>query len=58
MEYQDDVLQTLSGNRYSDYPSSSQAFDGALLYRSRLSAPLNNLELNYSINGLPVHRNY
>ena len=51
--YQDDVLQTLSGNRYSDYPSSSQAFDGALLYRSRLSAPLNNLELIYSINGLP-----
>ncbi|MDH3663227.1 MAG: HAMP domain-containing histidine kinase [Alphaproteobacteria bacterium] len=51
--YQDDVLHTLTGNRYSDYPNSSQAFDGALLYRSRLSAPLESLELIYSINGLP-----
>ena len=51
--YQDDVLHTFSGRRYADYPSSSQTFDGALLYRSRLAAPLNNLELIYSINGLP-----
>jgi signal transduction histidine kinase len=51
--YQDDVLQTLAGKRYSDYPSSSETFDGAMLYRSRLSAPLNSLELIYSINGLP-----
>ena len=51
--YQDDVIHTLTGNRYSDYPNSSQAFDGALLYRNRLSAPLDSLELIYSINGLP-----
>ena len=53
MAYQDDVLHTFSGNSYSDYPNSSQTFDGALLYRSRLAAPLNSLELIYSINGLP-----
>ena len=51
--YQDDVIHTLTGKRYSDYPNSSQAFDGALLYRNRLSAPLDSLELIYSINGLP-----
>jgi signal transduction histidine kinase len=51
--YQGDVLHTFAGNRYSDYPGSSQTFDGALLYRSRLAAPLNSLELIYSINGLP-----
>ncbi len=51
--YQGGVLHTFAGNRYSDYPGSSQTFDGALLYRSRLAAPLNSLELIYSINGLP-----
>jgi signal transduction histidine kinase len=51
--YQDDVLRTFGGGRYSDYPGSSRTFEGALLYRSRLSAPLHNLELIYSINGLP-----
>ena len=51
--YQDDVLYTLTGDRYSDYPNGSRTFDGALLYRARLSAPLNSLELIYSINGLP-----
>ena len=51
--YQDDVIHTLTGNRYSTYPNSSQSFDGALLYRSRLSAPFDSLELIYSINGLP-----
>jgi len=51
--YQGDVLHTFNGNRYSEYPGNSQAFNGALLYRSRLAAPLNSLELIYSINGLP-----
>jgi hypothetical protein len=51
--YQDDVLHTFSGRRYSDYPNGSQTLDGALLYRSRLATPLNNLELVYSISGLP-----
>ena len=51
--YQDGVLHTLGGADYSRYPNSSRAFEGALLYRSRLAAPLNSLELIYSINGLP-----
>jgi signal transduction histidine kinase len=51
--YQDDVIHNLAGKRYSEYPGRSQTFDGALLYRNRLSAPLNSLELIYSINGLP-----
>jgi len=51
--YQGDVLHTFGGGRYPDYSSSPEFFEGALLHRSRLSAPLNNLELIYSINGLP-----
>ncbi|MFQ5547510.1 MAG: sensor histidine kinase [Woeseia sp.] len=51
--YQDDVIDTLRGGRYSEYPNGSQAFDGALLYRNRLSAPFSGLELIYSVNGLP-----
>ncbi|MFQ6004300.1 MAG: sensor histidine kinase [Woeseia sp.] len=51
--YQDDVIDTLQGSAYSDYPDGSGAFDGALLYRSRMSAPFDGLELIYSINSLP-----
>jgi signal transduction histidine kinase len=51
--FQDDVIHTLAGSRYGDYPGGSREFDGALLYRSRLAAPLSGLELIYSINGLP-----
>ncbi|MFQ5983058.1 MAG: histidine kinase dimerization/phospho-acceptor domain-containing protein, partial [Woeseiaceae bacterium] len=51
--YQDDVIESLIGNRYSDYRNGAQAFDGALLYRSRLSAPFDGLELIYGINSLP-----
>ncbi len=49
--YQDDVIETRIGNRYPNY--TAEAFDGALLFRSRLSAPFDSLELIYSINGLP-----
>lgn len=49
--YQDDVIETRIGNRNSDYTSND--FDGALLYRSRLSAPFDSLELIFSVNGLP-----
>ena len=51
--YRDEVLHTLSGESYSAYTSPSQAFEGDLLYRSRLAAPLNRFELIYSINDLP-----
>jgi signal transduction histidine kinase len=49
--YQDDVIETRVGNRYPNYTAAS--FDGALLYRSRLTAPFDSLEIIYSINGLP-----
>ena len=51
--YQDDVIHRRAGRLRSSYPTSPQAFAGALLYRSRLSAPFDSLELIYSINGLP-----
>ena len=51
--YQDDVIHRRAGGLNSSYPTSPQAFAGALLYRSRLSAPFDSLELIYSINGLP-----
>lgn len=52
--YQDDVIQTASGRDTSDYPNGSQALDGALLYRNRLTAPLSSLELIFSIKRLPA----
>ena len=51
--YQDDVIHTRAGGLNSSYPASSRAFAGDLLYRNRLSAPFDSLELIYSINGLP-----
>jgi signal transduction histidine kinase len=49
--YRDDIVFTLSGSRYPDYSAGS--FDGALLYRTPLSAPFDGLELIFSVNGLP-----
>ncbi len=49
--YRGDIIFTLDGNRYPDY--TAESFDDALLYRSRLSAPFDGLELIFSINGLP-----
>ena len=51
--YQDDVIHTVSGRDASGYPNGSQALDGALLYRNRLTAPLGSLELIFSIKRLP-----
>lgn len=51
--YQGNPLYTVGAGGYSDYPGQSGAFEGDLLYRSRLSAPLDSLELIFSINGLP-----
>lgn len=49
--YRGDIIFTLDGNRYPDY--TAESFDDALLYRSRLSAPFDGLELIFSINDLP-----
>jgi len=51
--YQDDVIHTLGGSDGLSYPDVSEGLDGALLYRSRLSAPLGGLEFIYSIKRLP-----
>ncbi len=51
--YQDDVIHTRAWWLNSRYPASSQAFAGDLLYRNRLSAPFDSLELIYSIKDLP-----
>lgn len=52
--YQDDVIRTLSGRDDAGYPVSEQMPEGSLLYQTRLSAPLNSLELIFSINRLPA----
>jgi len=51
--FQDDVIHTFTGRDSSTYPDISEGLDGALLYRGRLTAPLNSLELIYSIQRLP-----
>jgi signal transduction histidine kinase len=51
--YQDDVIQTISGRNTASYANGNQALDGSLLYRNRLSAPLESLELIFSIKRLP-----
>ncbi len=51
--YQDDVIFTIVSEGRSRYPNGNEALDGALLYRSRLSTPLDSLELIFSITRLP-----
>ncbi|MCH7822152.1 MAG: HAMP domain-containing histidine kinase [Proteobacteria bacterium] len=51
--YQDDVIDTFGGHDVSSYTDIARGLDGALLYRSRLTAPLNSLELIFSIKRLP-----
>ena len=51
--FQDNVIHSFSGRDSSSYPDVAEDLDGALLYRSRLTAPLNDLELIFSINRLP-----
>ena len=50
--YQGQVLVELNG-RASSYPGE-QELSGALLYRARLTAPLDTLELVFSVNRLPA----
>jgi len=52
--YQDDVIHTFSGRGESGYSVITEELNGELLYRSRLTAPLNSLELIFSINRLPA----
>jgi signal transduction histidine kinase len=52
--HQEDVIHTVSGRDSYNYPNGNQALDGALVFRNRLSAPLDSLELIFSINRLPL----
>ncbi len=52
--FRDDVIHSVSRRATGiSYPNSREDFDGALLYRNRLSAPLDGLELIFSITRLP-----
>ncbi len=52
--YNDGVMKQLSGNSYRDSTfGSALEMNDTLLYRSRLSAPFDSLELIYTINSLP-----
>ena len=51
--YRDDVISYYPGPSHSSYPGSAGEMRGALLYSNRLSAPLDSLELIFSINRLP-----
>ncbi len=51
--HQDDVIHTFSGRTSRSFSSVAEELDGTLLYRSRLTAPLNSLELIFSIKRLP-----
>ncbi len=49
-----DVFSAFSGRVAREYLSSAEALRGTLLYQSRLSAPLGDLELILSVNRLPA----
>jgi signal transduction histidine kinase len=52
--FRDDVIHSVSRRATGiSYSNSREDFDGALLYRNRLSAPLDGLELIFSITRLP-----
>jgi len=52
--YQGNVLEAFSGRRYRDYRSNTAALKGELLYQTRLSDPLSDVQLLFSITQLPA----
>jgi signal transduction histidine kinase len=54
LAYQGDVITAFSGQGVGDSLSNRSELRGALLYRTRLDAPLDGLELIFSINRLPA----
>lgn len=52
--YNDSVMRVFDGAAGYAYSSAGVGLEGELLYRNRLSAPLDSLELIYSINRLPA----
>ncbi len=51
--FQGNVFSVFSGDNAYNYLSSAENLSGALLYQARVSAPLSELELIFSINRLP-----
>jgi signal transduction histidine kinase len=51
--YQDEVIRAFIGDDHSSYPDVAERLDHTLLFRSRLTAPFNSLELVFSIQNLP-----
>lgn len=52
--YRGELFSTFSGQLATGYQSQARALTGALLYRTRLAAPLSDMELIYSIRQLPA----
>jgi signal transduction histidine kinase len=52
--YRGDVLSAFTGEAAGGYLSSTGELSGALLYQTRLSAPLNAVELIFSVKHLPI----
>jgi signal transduction histidine kinase len=52
--FQGDVITAFSGQAGRNYPADSGGLNGALLYQTRLNAPLGGLELIFSIKRLPA----
>ncbi len=51
--YQGEVFSVFNGQETDGYLTSAEELKGALLYRTRLTDPMSDLELIYSINHLP-----
>ncbi len=52
--FQGDVLSAFSGQTSRDYLSSNRELNGELLYQTRLSDPLSDMQLLFSITKLPA----
>lgn len=52
--YRGDVLAAFSGQESRRYLRSAAELSGALLYQSRLSAPLSDIEMLFSVTALPA----
>ncbi|MDH4109068.1 MAG: HAMP domain-containing histidine kinase [Gammaproteobacteria bacterium] len=52
--YRSNIIGVLRGREARSYPASAGDLDGSLLYRGRLSAPFDGIELVYSVKRLPA----
>ena len=52
--YNGNILSVIGSSRGNRYLDSADQLQGALLYRTRLTAPLDKVELIFSINNLPA----